>query len=195
MSGRAAKWLGALALGAAVAVPASVLVSRGLQAGRSGDGARCKSNLGDIRAACLAYAADNGGELPDSLDRLFPDYVVSHRVFSCPLAPAACEDFPAGTASERSSSYALEAGLRADMPGEFVLAYEKSVANHGGGGFNSICLGGSVQWRDASALASFQAELAGQRQTLEDCRQKGAPLPVDPAKLKALDLQKRKTKP
>ena len=192
MSGRAAKWLGALALGAAVAGPGAFLVAQHLRASRGVDGACCKSNLGDIRAACLAYAADNGGELPDSLERLFPDYVEHAAVFSCPLAPSRHEDFARGSVSEKSASYALEGGLGADLPGDFILAYDQSVANHGGLGFNVVRLGGGVEWWDASALARFQSQLAGQRQLLEDCRKKGAPLPVDPARLKAVDLQKRK---
>jgi hypothetical protein len=192
MSGRAAKWLGALALAVAVAGPAAFLAAQYLRAGRGADGAYCKSNLCDIQAACLAYAADNGGELPDSLERLYPDYVVSEKVFSCPLAPSDCEDFVAGAVSEKSSSYALEPGLRADMPGDFIVAYEKSVTNHGGRGFNAVALGGGVEWWDGSALARFQSQLAGQRRLLEDCRKRGAPLPVDPAKLKPVELQKGK---
>lgn len=127
--------------------------------------ASCKMNLRQIRIACQIYADDNGGWFPDRLEQLYPIHTDnSAKIFSCPSNPATWADFTRGTVTEKSTSYRLVPGLRADVPGPFILAYDASPQAHGGDGPNVAYTDGSVTWlkmRPGSPEeAAFQRRLA-----------------------------------
>lgn len=125
--------------------------------------ASCKSCLRNIGLGCHLYADEHDGAFPDSLEQLVPEFIDNPQVFSCPESPSSWEDFNSGNVTEASSSYRLVSGLRADMPGSFILVYEKTSKNHEGDGRNVCFLDGHVEWWPAGRDGEFTARYIKQR--------------------------------
>ena len=126
----------------------------------------CKSNLRQIGLACLMWADDHGERFPDSLAQLVPDYVDNPRIFSCDRAPSRWQDFQNGPVTEESSSYEYLPGRVAALPGDFILAFDKSADHHGGAGFNVLFCDAHVEWRRASGLERFNKLLDAQEEVV-----------------------------
>ena len=114
--------------------------------------AQCKLNLRQIAAVCQVYADDNSGWFPDSLDRLYPDYLDKRKVFICP-----------STSRRDQPSYVLVQGLHQKMSGCSILAYEP-LEDHRGQGRNVAYVDTRVVWTLAGKPGEFEAELAKQRE-------------------------------
>ncbi len=124
--------------------------------------ATCKSNLRQIGLGGHMWADDNNEKFPPDFRSLMPNYIDNPKVFSCPSSPSSYQDFVAGTVTEASSSYAYLPGREAYLPGDFVLAYDKNVDNHGGAGFNVLFCDAHVEWRRATSLEEFNRLLDAQ---------------------------------
>ena len=139
--------------------------------------AKCKGCLRNIGLGCQLYADENDERFPPDFKTLIPKYIDNPAVLSCPDAPSSWQDFEAGgTVTEASSSYALESGLGMDMPGGFILSYDKSLENHKGRGRNVVFVDGHVEWRHASREDEFPKQLAAQRRAVEEWRASGKPI-------------------
>jgi prepilin-type processing-associated H-X9-DG protein len=95
------------------------------------------------------YAADYDGKYTEKLSDLYPDYVTSLDVFTCPSAGG-----PPITRKEdidSLTSYVLRKGLTEASPPDEVLIYE-SLENHRGDGGNAAFIDGHVKWMSASTL-------------------------------------------
>ncbi len=104
----------------------------------------CRSNLKQIGLACHMYAADNNGEFPDKLSRLYPSYLSVLHIFSCPLAP----DSPRlGECIDEESTYLYAPGLSLSSHPHALLACDKP-GNHRDGSAAELCVDGHVEWRD-----------------------------------------------
>jgi len=125
--------------------------------------AACCSNLRQIAYGCALYADDNGGNFPGSLKDMCFTYVDAPIVFSCPSAPSEYRDFYGGKVGFHSSSYVLVSGLKATMPSDTILAYDKSVENHKREGRNAAFVDGHVEWMREE---EFQKRLKKQRAEL-----------------------------
>jgi prepilin-type processing-associated H-X9-DG protein len=119
----------------------------------------CATNLRQVGMACMMYANENKGQLPDTIDLILTTQDVTSSVFVCPSAghtPA-----PGATAQAQAAnltpgkhlSYAyVGKGLNtvsttnASMT---VVAYE-SPSNHGGDGGNFLFLDGHVEYLKAA---------------------------------------------
>jgi hypothetical protein len=101
------------------------------------------------------YADDNEGFLPDSLDRLVPLYLTDTRVLACPRA-----------VDKSQASYVLVPSLREGMPGDFILAYEVSLDNHGGTGRSVAFLDTSIEWWRADRDAELRQRLTEQAERI-----------------------------
>ncbi len=166
---------------AVVPLLAGLLVIFAPTGGRVRESARratCKCNLRQIGLACHMYADDGDQCFPPSFKDLFPDYIDNARIFACPSGSATWRDYKTGEVTGKSSDYAYVPGLRADMPGEFILAYEKSLDNHhrdgNPRGRNVLYADAHVDWWPAKEEAEFQARLVEQREALAGWRRAGA---------------------
>ncbi len=140
----------------------------------------CWCNLRQIALACKAYAEDNDGRFPaaadgpTSLQLLVPTYIDNAKVFKCPFGGTARYlDFRGGTVSEKSTDYAYERGLRADMPGEFILAYDKTPRDHhgpGDPGRHVAYINGWGAYYPTGCEQEFQRRLAAQRKAIAEWR-------------------------
>ena len=137
----------------------------------SANRAACKGNLSIIRMGLLRYADEHGGEFSPSLAALYPKYVESTGVFSCPAHPSRHQDFAAGAAGEESSGYVYLPGRTRSLPGSFVLAFDK-FRNHGSRGANVLFVDGSVAWCPAERLSELQKILLEQQAQLLELRLK-----------------------
>lgn len=140
---------------------------------------KCHSNLRQIALACGMYAEDNGGwfpaaaDGPTSLQLLVPTYVDNAKVFKCPSGTARYRDFRGGTVSAKSTDYAYERGLRADMPGGFILACDKTPRDHhgpGDPGRHVVYISGEGAYYPAGCEQEFQRRLAAQRKAIAEWR-------------------------
>ncbi len=128
---------------------------------------RCKRNLREIGLACHAWADDHDDRFPPNLESLVPDYVDNPRVYSCPSAPSRWQDFNGGLVTEESSSYEYLPGRVATLPGDFFLAYDRSLDNHGGAGFNVVYCDAHVEWRNVSGVEKFNKLLDAQEEVVK----------------------------
>lgn len=136
-----------------------------------------RAHLWEIAIACQVYAIENESPGPLDFMELYPDHVDDRETFVSPLA----ERY--GVAQPH---YALERGLRFDLPGSWILAYDRLLANHGGQGRHvavfegpltyaadgAILLGCEIEWWSVEREAEFQARLAAQREVLVKVRGK-----------------------
>ena len=137
--------------------------------------ATCEKTLSSIGVACHMYADENGGEFPPDFQTLVPSYVDNPKVFKCPSGKASWQDFlPGGTVTEESSSYVYVPGLRADMPGDFILAYDKALDNHKGDGRNVVFANAKAEWWPAEREAEFWRTLVEQLAAVARWRAAGA---------------------
>ncbi len=127
------------------------------QTDRSHVYANCQSNLHQIALACLSYSEDYDRQMPAFLDCLTPDYIRSARVLRCPAVKG-----------RGLHSYVIVPGIDADMPDDFVVAYESSLENHSMPGRNVAFLDGHVEWWPAAREAEFQRCLAEQGKKIQD---------------------------
>jgi len=92
----------------------------------------CLSNLKQIVTACLTYAPDHKGRFPDKLSQLYPAYLNSLWIFSCPgtgTVISGPEEIDA------KSSYRLIGGFvlkEVKRTGEKLVLYE-DIGSHGEG--------------------------------------------------------------
>lgn len=136
--------------------------------------ATCKSNLRGIALACRECAEVHDGEFPPTFAELVPDHVDDPKIFKCPSGSASWRDFkPGGTITEASSSYVYVPGLRSDMPGDFILAYDKHE-NHERPGCNVAFVDGHVEWRRSEE--DLARTLATQREAVAAWRKSGKPI-------------------
>ena len=137
----------------------------------------CKSNLRQVGLACHMYADDNDGQMPTDLGRLMPRYSESMRIFECPGGVAydyyGTKKYGNTFRADRCD-YTLEPGLHADMPEDYVLAYDKTLEKHGGKGRYLLFVDAHVEWSLASCEAEFQEKLAAQREAVRKWRAAGA---------------------
>lgn len=112
----------------------------------------CASNLRQIGLACKQYAQDNGKAFPPNFAALYPDYVDSPKLFSCPSVPS---EWPkireTGKARNERTSYVYVAGLTDEDDAACVLAYER-VANHGEARVHVLFLDMHVEWAPLKVL-------------------------------------------
>jgi type II secretory pathway pseudopilin PulG len=99
---------------------------------------RCSNNVRVISLALHAYAADHNEAFPDSLDALYPRYLKSEKVFSCPAAHFRSPGAP-------KINYEYVAGLTESSPGTEAMLYDRDN-NHGRLGRNIVRVNGSVEW-------------------------------------------------
>jgi prepilin-type processing-associated H-X9-DG protein len=138
----------------------------------------CKSNLRQIGLAIHMYADDYNDEFPPDFKALYPNYVDNPKVFKCPQGKATYKDFyPGGTIRPSSTSYAYVPGLKATTPGHVILAYDKTVTNHGGLGRNVVFADAHVEWWPEDAPVSFWEYLAEQMLAIARARAEGAAKP------------------
>jgi len=127
--------LGVLA-GAAVGIAAGALLLHSAQRETYSSRDNCRNNLRQIGMACQIYADDNDGAFPTDLSLLYPEYLDSALFFSCPKNPSRYQEFvKTGRFTRESTSYVYVAGLRADDPGDCLLAFDR-IGNHRGPGGN-----------------------------------------------------------
>ena len=142
---------------AIIAILAGLLLPALAKSKYLGKRAYCLSNIRQQYLSQLLYADDNDGRFPDNLEQLQPKYLVDPRVLVCPSAR-----------NRKVPSYALVPGLREAMPGDLILAYETTDANHRGRGRDVACLDGHAVWLSAGAPGSFEAEFARQREAVRN---------------------------
>ncbi len=177
--GRASSWpnletLGCLMVGLALtaALVFLFLPARGNVRQRA-HRANCQSNLRQIGLAINMYSEDYDQDFPPCLAELWPDYVNNAKLFKCPAtADKGWQDFAAGKATEKSSSYVYLPGRFAGAPGDFALAYDRSKDNHKGDGINAVSVDGHVEWVPAAKMAEFMKRTADQEAQLPQLRRK-----------------------
>jgi len=135
--------LGVLA-GATVGIAAGALLLDSVQRWEHPLSYNCKSHLRQIGMACQIYADDNDGAFPTDLSLLYPEYLDSVRVFACTAKPGKWWKFT-GTRKlpPEAIGFVYVSGLRADDPGDCLLAFDRP-GNHQGPG-------GNVLYADAHA--------------------------------------------
>ena len=111
----------------------------------------CESHLREVALACRLYSQDNDGRMPDALEHLLPAQLDDRKLLKCRRDKSAAP-----------SSYALVPGLRAGMPGDFVLVYETSLQNHKGVGRNVAFLDTRAEWWPAARDQELRKLLAEQ---------------------------------
>jgi len=138
----------------------------------------CKSSLRQIGIALHLYAEENHGRLPASLAELHPAYADSAKIFSCASNPSSWKDFEfGGKVTEKSSSYTYIPGLTLAMPGTFIVAHDKSLANHQQGRAVLLVNSEVVWWQTANEAqeAQFHRRLALQAEAVAKWRASGKP--------------------
>jgi len=139
----------------------------------------CRLRLEDIGKALNAYAVEYGGAFPPNLKDLNSRYLFGAWRFCCPLDPVGYyPDLERALKPSGGFAYAPELGM--GMPGDFILAYDRSHDRHRRngleGGRNVLYLNGRVEWWPASHEAEFQSTLAAQRTAVEQWRKSGKPI-------------------
>ncbi len=142
-------WMATSSIMAGMMLPA---LSRARESARQ---AVCINNLKQIVTAQHLYANDYDGKFAEKLSDLYPGYVTSLGVFTCPSARG--PEIMRKEDIDSLASYVLRKGLTKDSPADEVLIYEK-LENHRGKGANAAFVDGHVRWLDAEELEKFPAE-------------------------------------
>ena len=123
--------LGLLGVALVLAIAGVVISSNRVTTNKECD--RCESNLRVLGLALHIYAEESAGAFPPDLGCLWPQYVESPQIFSCPSNPGKWGEIAkTGKVTRASTSYVYVAGLRlkdesariADDRG-CVLVYER----------------------------------------------------------------------
>jgi prepilin-type processing-associated H-X9-DG protein len=130
----------------------------------------CKSNLRQIGLACHMYADDWDGAFPARLEDLSPNYVDNPRIFVCRGALRGRRQGAAVPAAAPAGDYDYFPGRDASLPGEFVLAIDRDLTNHGGQGFNVLFVDAHVEWWPAERLEELRGRLDEQDRVLAAIR-------------------------
>ncbi len=143
MAGRGAALSGVF-MGCAVGLAAVAIIFPHVGHAPNGDlRRRCRTNLEQIGLACHTYAADNNGEFPDKLSRLYPSYLGVLDIFSCPIAP----DSPRlGECIDEETTYLYAPGHSLSSHPSALLACDKP-GNHPDGSAAELYVEGHVEWR------------------------------------------------
>lgn len=156
-------WLGAgeLALLLAISV---ILPSLG-RAREPAKRVMCATNLRQIGQACALYAQANGGQYPDSFERVLITEDISAEVFCCPSADSEKAIGPTTRAlladfrkPGRCSYIYLGAGLREPIDPKAVIAYEP-LADHDNDGINVLYGDGTVDFLPTDKAKALIATL------------------------------------
>jgi len=122
------------------------------EARRKGERAQCAANLKQLVRAMIMWSQDNNDEFPEKLSVLYPGYVDSLAVFTCPSAGgrgiSRKEEIDSGT------SYILRKPPTGTPPAQEIVLYE-SPSNHGGEAGNAAFADGHVEWLDAARLSKI----------------------------------------
>jgi hypothetical protein len=187
-------------------LPIAILVLLGIvlaltpghrRAARSARRSTCKNNLSQIGLALHMYSTDHEGKFPDAYTaaEMFGDLVEEGYLdktwgfWRIPLhvCPGAKQDIKAWKRTrqltEETSSYGWVAGLDADSPPDFALAFDRSVSNHeyvrprGEGvllGRLVLYVDGHTSW---STEEGFQEQVAWQREMMKRLEEGAAYIP------------------
>jgi prepilin-type processing-associated H-X9-DG protein len=142
-------WMATSSIMAGMMLPA---LSRARESARQ---AVCINNLKQIVTAQHLYANDYDGKFTDKLSDLYPHYVTSLRVFTCPSATEA--EITEKEDIDSLASYVLRKGLTRDSAADQILLYEK-IENHRRRGGNVAYVDGHVRWLDVEELEELPAE-------------------------------------
>lgn len=131
------------------------------RAKRSAWAAVCASNLKQIGLACHMYAMDHDGRFPDTLAELSDKYV-ELQCFFCPGDHGGHTGKYVNDLDSAAASYILVPGLSPSDDPDTVLAYDKSVWNHGGTGKNVCFVDGRVRFIEVDRIVEKDFdEIAG----------------------------------
>ena len=101
--------------------------------------ASCGSHLKELAIGCKMYAREHGGQFPDTLEALFPQYITYEGPFRCPG-----RNSTSGTTG--SSDYEIIPGMTEKSSAKAILIQEKSTGNHSIAGRNVLHVDGSVEF-------------------------------------------------
>ncbi len=162
---------GALALvGLAVVAVAVALLIPNVHRPSDGAGrAACKNHLRQIGIACHLYADDCDGVFPAGLEMLVPTYVDNPKIFACQSARRRRGAIPPAPGMP-VIDYEYFAGRDAALPGEFLLAVDKDLENHGGDGFNVLFVDAHHEWWPAARVAELRRLVADEDRAVEAIR-------------------------
>ena len=103
--------------------------------------AKCQNNLKQIFYAVSQYRDDHSEQYPESLDKLYDQYVDDLAVFKCPSSKSAVPSAPSG------GDYEYTTGLSPASKSLDVLAQDKD-GNHPDG-VNVLRVGGQVDFQSS----------------------------------------------
>jgi prepilin-type processing-associated H-X9-DG protein len=175
-------------------LPIAILVLLGIvlaltpghrRAARSARRSTCKNNLSQIGLALHMYSTDHEGKFPDAYTaaEMFGDLVEEGYLdktwgfWRIPLhvCPGAKQDIKAWKRTrqltEETSSYGWVAGLDADSPPKFVLAFDKTADHHRPGEMRMILfVDGHVE---LMLEENFQEYMSWQREMIRGMKEGG----------------------
>jgi hypothetical protein len=126
-------WKNTLGLVFAV-FPLPILTIPGLGAPERVHRTECEGKLDQIGSRCRAYAKDHEGVFPPELDSLIGEYLPDEWFFVCSSRLTQLKKVRAGAylrGTPEARSYVYVSGLRADDPGEYVLAFDEEWNHYG----------------------------------------------------------------
>jgi len=170
---RVVLWVGlAVGTGALLAIFVGVSWTRA-----SAKRSACWHNLRSVCIAMHLYADENDGDFPISRDLLYPQYTDNLRTLLCPADPRGYYDRPRPEPLEQLeqwSSHVYLPGQACDLPGSFIVMYDKP-GNHWGGGINVAHIDASVEWWPSSRQAEFLRRVQLQTEAVAKWRASGKP--------------------
>jgi len=118
----------------------------------------CASNLRQIGFAIKQYAQDNDGELPPYFDALYPIYVDSPKIFSCPRKPSKWQEIQrTGKVKPEYTSYVYVSGLNDADPSGCILLYCR-FGNHTQAFTHVTFLDTHTEWMSLEEFKGFLDE-------------------------------------
>ena len=121
----------------------------------------CASILRQIGLAIKQYAADYNDAFPPSFDELYPGYVDTAKIFSCPKKPSGWPDIRVtGKVTPESTSYVYISGLNDKDKHICILAYCRPRNHQQFEGSNVLFLDTHVEWMttESGKLEHYLAE-------------------------------------